>query len=255
LPLRRHIHAQWIAAVLACGLLIGASVRAQDSDESSDDERKGYDITPTGLEPKFPSGYDCPPLTSLYASWIDVDGTRRTERHSGVDGGRLNDPIIAPARGVIRAAWKANWGWGSEGAILMLHTSRDLGLDGDKVYLSEFDHLLLREAQAFTEGEDIARGQELARVGRPGNDGRYLPEVHWEVWEADDDDLAWHTNRYGGRFWRNASARLIDPLYLLGLNAPTDDDRAPITPFAAGIDMTKFRGFTYIFPCRKISDR
>ena len=60
-------------------------------------QRKGYDITKTGLTPRYPSGMSCSPLTSFYASWDDVDGTRRDEAHSGVDGGRLGDAIIAPA--------------------------------------------------------------------------------------------------------------------------------------------------------------
>src|SRR4029077_15089759 len=55
---------------------------------------KGYGITETGLLPKYPGG--CSPLTSLYASWTDVDGTDRDEAHSGVDGGRLGWPRIPP---------------------------------------------------------------------------------------------------------------------------------------------------------------
>ena len=83
-----------------------------------DIDLKGYDIKPTGLRPQYPAGF-CSPLTSLYASWIDVDGTRRTEAHSGVDGGRLDDPILAPGPGTIRAVWQADWGWGNEGALLI----------------------------------------------------------------------------------------------------------------------------------------
>jgi hypothetical protein len=235
-----------LAIAFTCLTAGGPVIFAQQS------ERKGYDITETGLTPRYPAGADCPPLTSLYASWIDVDGTRRSERHSGVDGGRLGDRILAPGPGVIRAAWKANWGWGSEGAILLRHTAEELGLaDSDKIYYSEFDHLLQREARAFTEGEAIARGEELGVVGRPGSDHRYLPEVHWEVWEADDDELEWGTNKHGGRFWTNKSARLIDPLYMLSLHSPpTADKSVAIVPFEEGVDYSHYRGFTYIFPCR-----
>ena len=55
--------------------------------------------------PRYPSDKSCSPLTSLYESWDDVDGTRREEPHSGVDGGRLGDPILVagagPCRGVV----------------------------------------------------------------------------------------------------------------------------------------------------------
>jgi hypothetical protein len=234
-----------LALSLACFGTGGLVIRAQQS------ELKGYGITETGLTPKYPAGADCPRLTSLYASWIDVDGTRRSERHSGVDGGRLGDLILAPGPGVIRAAWKADWGWGSEGALLIRHTAEELGITGStKIYYSEFDHLRVRDARAFTEGQAIARGEELAHVGRPGNKRRYLPEVHWEVWEADDDELEWNINKHGGRYWTNTSARLIDPLYMLALHSPPGaDGSVAIVPFEEGVDYDDYRGFTYIFPC------
>jgi murein DD-endopeptidase MepM/ murein hydrolase activator NlpD len=241
----KHPALTLIALATTC-FTMGSAIHAQSPD------LKGYDITETGLTPKYPSGADCPPLTSLYASWIDVDGTRRSEQHSGVDGGRLGDTILAPGPGVIRAAWKADWGWGSEGAILIRHSAAELGLsDSEKIYYSEFDHLTYREARAFTEGQAIARGEALARVGRPGGNPRYLPEVHWEVWEADDDVLVWSTNKHGGRFWTNKSARLIDPLYMLALNFPPEGASVAITPFDSGADYSQYRGFTYIFPCQK----
>ena len=216
-------------------------------------ERKGYDITETGLVPRYPVGYACSPLTSLYASWIDVDGTRRSERHSGVDGGRLHDPILSPAPGVVRAVWRANWGWGHEGALLIRHSSEQLGLPGTKFYYSEFDHLAFTDVRALDEGETIARGEQLARVARPGSNRRYLPEVHWEVWEVDGtDELEWSENRHGGRFWTNRAARLIDPLYMLGLqSSPAADGSVTVTSFEERVDYSRFRGFTYILPCRK----
>jgi murein DD-endopeptidase MepM/ murein hydrolase activator NlpD len=214
---------------------------------------KGYDITPTGLTPQYPTDLACSPLTSLYASWIDVDGSRRTEAHSGVDGGRLGDPILAPAPGTVRAVWRANWGWGREGALLITHTKDELNLtDGADFYFSEFDHLSYSDISHFQVGQKIARGEQLAHVFRPGGQDKYLPEVHWEVWElADNDDVTWATNKFGGRYWINQSARLIDPLYLLAQDTPSGKDgRVAITPFVAGRDYSEFRGFTYILPCR-----
>jgi murein DD-endopeptidase MepM/ murein hydrolase activator NlpD len=238
-----------VAALAAAVVVIwGSAILARQS------ERKGYGITESGLVPRFPSGYDCSPLTSLYASWTDVDHSKRTERHSGIDGGRLGDPILAPGPGTVRAAWKADWGWGSEGALLIRHTSEELGVtEGPKYYYSEFDHLSYGDVLEFKEGQTIARGQRLARVGRPGGNRQYLPEVHWEVWEVEDDEaLMWSTNKHGGQYWTNDSARLIDPLYMLALNSPPAVDGSfVITPFVKSTDYRGFRGFTYIFPCRK----
>jgi len=213
---------------------------------------KGYDINPTGLKPQYPTGFTCSPLTSLYASWIDVDGTRRKEPHSGVDGGHLGDSILAPGAGTIRAVWRADWGWGDEGALLIEHVPRQLNLrDHAALYYSEFDHLRYADISDMKEGESISRGEILANVFRPGGNDEYLPEAHWEVWEiGKNDDLSWSTNKYGGKYWINETARLIDPLYMLARNvAPASDGDVAITPFVYNKDYSRFRGFTYILPC------
>jgi len=215
--------------------------------------KKGYGINKTGLMPVYPEGYACSPLTSLYASWVDVDGSHRDEIHSGVDGGRLGEWILAPADGTVKAVWEANWQWGKEGALLLTHSAAELNIQGGPpLYYSAFDHLDYDEIRRFEVGQKIARGERLARVGRPGGKAKYLPEVHWEVWEADDDKLTWKINRYGAPEWRNRSARLIDPLYMLGLNTPPQDGRSvEIVPFEKGRSYEGFRGFTYIFNCPK----
>lgn len=221
--------------------------------EGSADVKKGYDITKSALVPVYPAGRDCSPLTSLYASWRDVDGSRRSEAHSGVDGGRLGEEIIAPASGIVKAVWEANWGWGKEGALLIQHTASELNMDdGAAYYLTAYDHLKYDDIKHLKVGQRISRGERLARVYRPGGHEVYLPEVHWEVWEIQSDALTWVTNRHGGREWRNAGARLIDPLYMLGVNEPPQDGKSVrIVPFDPDADYRNFRGFTYILPCRK----
>lgn len=212
----------------------------------------GYDIVKTGLIPRYPEKLNCSPLTSLYASWDDVDGTRRNEPHSGVDGGRLGDLILAPAPGIVKAVWKANWGWGEDGAVLIRHSKQDLGLpDGPPFYYSEFDHLKYNEIRSIDDRDQIARGQQLATVWRPGGDKDYLPEVHLEVWELDDDSLTtWSVNNFGGRYWKNKTAHLIDPLYMLSRNSPPPaDGSVDIRPYSERDDFASFKGFTYIFPC------
>jgi len=218
---------------------------------------KGADIgeaemEKAGLTPNYPADRSCSPLTSLYMSWIDVDGSRRDEQHSGVDGGRLRDPIFAPAPGVITAVWQANWGWGLEGALIIRHSRTDVGLqDGPEYYYSEFDHLRYAEIRSTAVGKRVERGEQLATVFRPGGKRRYLPEVHWEVWTVDDDSATtWSENKFGGQFWENETADLIDPLHMLSLNAPPSTDGSVDIPvFDPGRDYHEFRGFTYILPC------
>jgi len=235
-------------AGLAIALLTGLSMSAD-----AQDARKGYDIRPTGLRPVYPDGFTCSPLTSLYASWTDVDGSRRGERHSGVDGGRVGEAIRAPADGVIRAAWKANWGWGDEGALLISHSSGDMNLgSGSPHYYSEFDHLDYEQVKKFRVGQRIVRGQVLATVGRPGGNSRYLPEVHWEVWEVGNDNaLNWRKNRFGREVWTNRTARLVDPLYGLSLGGDAGGRSVIITPFETNRNYSGFVGFTYILPCAR----
>jgi murein DD-endopeptidase MepM/ murein hydrolase activator NlpD len=235
---------------IAAALMFAAGAALTDTDVA----RKGLGIKKTGLIPRYPADFTCPPVTSFYASWDDIDGTKRDEPHSGIDAGRLGDQIIAPAAGVVVAAWKANWGWGEEGALLLQHTREDLGLEtGPPFYYSEFDHLQYGEIRMLSENTPIKRGMPLATVSRPGGKRKYFPEVHLEVWQVEDyDAIKWRINQFGGRYWTNKTANLVDPLYMLALNAPSNDDGSvDISIFDPEYDYRSFRGFTYIFPCRR----
>jgi len=243
-----------IGKKLWLGVFVAANLTLQPPALGKVTVKKGYDISPTGLRPVYPADYDCSPLTSLYASWIDVDGTRRDEVHSGIDGGRIGEPVLAPAPGTVRAVWKADWQWGKEGALLVRHTREDLNLNsGAPFYYSAFYHLKYEDVKAFKVGQRIERGQKLANVFRPGGKSIYLPEVHLEVYEVSDDAaLTWDTNKYGAPDWDNDSARLIDPLYLMALHAPPSDGvHVELKPFDASFNFEGFQGFSYILPCRK----
>jgi hypothetical protein len=215
---------------------------------------KGYDITPTGLTPEYPAGYACSPLTSLYASWTDVDGTRRDEIHSGVDGGRLHEDVLAPAPGTVRRVWIADWGQGREGALLIVHTRAELNLTaGANFYYAAYYHLNFHDIEHLQGGQRIARGERIAQVSRPGGKSKYLPEVHLETYEVDDDAaLAWSVSKRGTEYFENPSYRLIDPLYLLSLEVrPTPEGEVLVQPFERGRDYSAFKGFTYFLPCRR----
>ncbi|MBJ7533429.1 M23 family metallopeptidase [Rhodomicrobium vannielii ATCC 17100] len=221
-----------------------------DTDETA---IKGIGLKPTGLKPAYPGGFVCSQLTSLYASWIDVDGTRRSEAHSGVDGGKLGDTIHAPGPGRVVAAWKTNFGWGQEASLLILHSREDLNMSGGApYYYSEFDHLRWNEVKRLQEGDRIERGQVIGRVTTPGSNRIYLPEVHWEIYEVDDpDEIEWVEKSNGLKYFLNKTAELIDPLYMLGRHRGIHaDKRVEIAPFFDDADYSRFKGFTYILPCR-----
>lgn len=243
----------------ACGETMGAEFQEEDEGSVSD-ALKGYGRKPTGLVPAYPDGVSVPRLTSLYGSWTDVDGSMRDEAHSGVDGGELGDMILSPARATVVASWIADWGWGEEGALLVLHARSDLNLSrGAPYYYSAFYHLNADDVSGFREGDVIERGQVFARVWRPGGDRRYLPEVHWEVYEVEDPDaIYWVTNDQGYPAWDNDTSELIDPLFLMRPARSTGSQmEVPIVPFETGRNEETYRGFSYILasPLRGKSKR
>lgn len=213
---------------------------------------KGDGIRNTGLRPVLPKNFSCPPIKSLYASWLDVDGTRRATRHSGVDAGNFGDTIIAPAPGRVEQAWVADWSWGAEGALLISHSQKDLNLTfGPPYYYSAFYHLRPTDLDGLKQGQNVKRGQKLGRVFVPGGNESYLPEVHLETYEVYQmNALRWSRNKFGRDFWQNTEAKLIDPLYLLSLENKSDGKKnVLIEPFEIGRDYSKFRGFTYFLTC------
>ena len=243
---KRHL----ATAVLLAGLLLlpfSGAASAQSKAVTAN--------MPRHLAPDYPLDRDCSPLTSLFSSWDDVDGSKRDTPHTGVDGGRLGDAVLVPAPGEVVAVWHANWGWGPEGALMLRHTRQDLGLtSGPPYYYSEFDHLRYAEIGRIRVGTKVKRGEVLAHVYRPGGDPQYLPEVHWEVWSIKDDDATdWSKNKHGGKYWVNETGHLLDPLYMMSLNASARRDHSVvITPFDPGRNYSGFRGFTYILPCLKL---
>ncbi|HRY06071.1 MAG TPA: peptidoglycan DD-metalloendopeptidase family protein [Hyphomicrobiaceae bacterium] len=245
-----HQRLRFMLGVLLTLGLAWAGARAE-ADSSHSEE--GIEVESTGLVPIYPDDYSCSPLTSLYASWIDVDGSRRDEQHTGVDGGRLGEWVVAPADGTVRAVWRSNWGWGWEGSLILKHTGQEAGIkEGASLYYSVFDHLDYGEIRHFKVGQHIARGERLGRVHRPGGVSDYLPEVHWEVWQTSRDEIRWLTNEHGGQTWFNPTATLIDPLAMLQMaGEPSDSKNVIIVPYTSCRSQGGCQGFTYILPCNK----
>ncbi len=172
--------------------------------------------------------------------------------HTGIDTGRLGEPVLSPADGTVISAWIADWGWGEEGALLIRHSKQDLNYkNGAPHYYSAFYHLKTDMIKNFRPGQKVTRGEKLATVFRPGGNEKYLPEVHWETWAVSNDaSLEWKKSDVGYYYWTNTEAQLVDPLYLLGLHTKTDAKKIPITPYDNNSNYNNFQGFTYILPCR-----
>ena len=73
------------------------------------------------------------------------------------------------------------------------------------------------------------------------------------MWQVEDDEATrWSLNAFGARHWTNKTAHLVDPLYMLSLHAPENEDRSVDIPvFSNDVSYGAFRGFSYIFPCRE----
>jgi len=208
---------------------------------------------PTELTPVYPENFACGPITSLFGSMTDLDHSRRSEPHVGIDLGNRGDVVIAPADGVIRAIWRVEHGWGDDWNVLLLHAPADLNLPGQAVvYFTEFDHLRRDDIAHLTVGARVRRGDRIGVVRHPGNNAQFRAEVHLEVYEVPanrQDEMTWHTDG-GFRYWVNHAARLIDPLSLLAQHQrEIVDGHVEIVPYHATGDYRAFRGFIYPLSC------
>jgi murein DD-endopeptidase MepM/ murein hydrolase activator NlpD len=208
------------------------------------DSLEGFDASPTILRPVYPDTHRCARITSLYGSWIDLDGTRRDVRHEGIDIGEFGGIVLAPSSGVIMAVWETDHGWGKDWSVLIGHADRDLAShDPTIAYYSEFDHLRSDDIDHLRVGDSVARGQEIGVVRHPGGDPQFRAEVHWEVYAvatARRHDLTWDVDGNGNETWWNGSADLIDPLLAMsrGQAGPVDGG-VEIVPFEPGVEPSR----------------
>ena len=219
---------------------------------------QGFDpesgIPQGGLHPVFPKGFTCPPITSYYASWLDVDGTRREDVHEGIDLGNWGDAILAPADGTVVAVWATDVSYGPEWNLLISHKAAEMGLDGDMVYFSEFDHLGA-DVSALHAGQTLERGQKIASVQVPGGVRSYIPETHWETYRLPASRVGetyWADNGLERGFltWFNPYAVVVDPLSLMALHQE-DRKKANIIAYDVARNFDNFVGFTYPLACVK----
>lgn len=217
---------------------------------------KGQEISkslPIGLTPVYPENLVCGPITSLFGSMIDLDLSRRSVPHVGIDSGNLGDVVIGPADGIIKAIWRVEHEWGDDWNVLIIHAPADLNLpESPFVYYTEFDHLQIADTAHLKTGNLLRRGDRIGVVRHPGNNARFRAEVHMEVYEVPADkqnETVWRSD-LGFRYWQNPSAKLIDPLIMLAQHQnEIANGKVDIVLFQPDGDYRNFKGFTYPLSC------
>lgn len=205
------------------------------------------------IVPVYPDGMKCGEITSGFGDVFDLDGSRRDVLHEGIDLGNLGDTVIAPGDGTVLAIWAVRHSWGTDWNLLISHTPEDLNLiEPGSFYVSEFDHLQIRDMSQLRPGDRLAAGQVIGRVRHPGDNSGFAPEVHLELYRLPD--AAWSTTEWrkadGYRYWWNDAAELIDPLWLLTReNSAEARALGRIHFFTSGPNAAKIAGFFYPLLC------
>ncbi len=135
------------------------------------DNQKVRDIRHSGVHPVplfLNGGFIAPvkgPITGVYGSQRILNGQPRSP-HSGVDiAAARGTPVVSPANGIVRLAAKDMYLMGN--ALMIDH---GLGL------VSIFIHL---DSINAGEGEPVAQGDIVARVGKTGR--ATGPHLHWGI--------------------------------------------------------------------------
>lgn len=145
-------------------------------------EKVEGNIRATGLEPVFPSGYQCVPISSPYGSTTRFDGSSRRgdrngSKHGGIDLSLKNGtPLLAIARGVVVTKGQ---GGRLEGNFLWLKFApTDTGLPF--FIYAKYQHL--KEIPSLKEGEVVQLGQVVAMSGNTGTTGgHYGPSGYYHL--------------------------------------------------------------------------
>jgi murein DD-endopeptidase MepM/ murein hydrolase activator NlpD len=119
-----------------------------------------------------------PPVTLPLPLPDDTSGYSAEPRrlHLGTDiWGLAGTPVYAPMGGMIHS-FAFNDNFGDYGAtLILLHQ-----LDGLPFY-TLYGHLSLRDIAHISEGQYVNRGQEMAHLGQPHENGHWPPHLHFQI--------------------------------------------------------------------------
>jgi len=165
--------------------------RGERRDRGAESNRA--DIQETKLLPVFPSGYQCPKITSAFAATSDGAGNIRDlsihgGKHGGVDVGfNVGNPLIAISGGEVIAKGPASGnGAQMEGIFLWLrHSPEDTGLAFWT--FSKYQHL--KQPSPLNIGDRVKPGQVVAIGGDTGTYSRKfgtsLPHLHMSTFLSE----------------------------------------------------------------------
>lgn len=191
----------------------------------------------------YPPEFTCEKRLADFDTWQTLDGSQRTELHTGIDV--TGHTIIAPANGKVLSIYQGLMGGYK---VALLHTPKDLDKDGIYVF-SYFLHLKEVDGKNsalkyMREGQTVHRGQPIAEVGRTGTMAGSAEHLHLEVWINDTG--TYDKRNDGGIIPHNH--KLINP-HLLWAKHPMDDKvKKYITIFEENQKLYK-GGFTYPIHC------
>jgi murein DD-endopeptidase MepM/ murein hydrolase activator NlpD len=123
-----------------------------------------------------------PRILSDYYSITGVAGGTRPQRHSGIDiQGRLGDtygsigePVLAAADGVVIMSY---WHHGGGNSVIIDH-----GKDMDGNFLATM--YFHNSENLVSVGQQVKRGQQIAKVGQTGAAVGGAPHVHFQVYRG-----------------------------------------------------------------------
>lgn len=145
----------------------------------------------------YPSDYFDPPMknkVSLAASFAEI---RPNHFHSGIDlriGGKVGEPVYAPADGYVSRISISAWGGGKVLYIthpngfrtVFMHLNDFVGTAGRIVKEYQYEHhTYTLDLTLSPETIPVSRGQLIAHAGNTGSSGG--PHLHYEIRYADND--------------------------------------------------------------------
>jgi 4-aminobutyrate aminotransferase-like enzyme/Ser/Thr protein kinase RdoA (MazF antagonist) len=172
--------------------------------------------------------YDEPRLLYVTPAFLAGDGTVAEHRtiHLGLDLFAVaGTPVHAPLDGEVHAADEHRVQLDYGGVIVLRHHTDD-GI----AFFTLYGHLSRASFDGLRVGQRVARGQQIARLGRPDENGGWTPHLHLQI---ITDFLGLGSDFPGvgtpGRrdVWRSVSP---DPNLLVGI--PADRLPAPVPPLA-----------------------
>lgn len=206
--------------------VIGAFVPTKA--DRADMELRGFFAT--GLEPQYPSGFDCGKITSTFADEYRTDGSRRSKRyfdglHSGIDIPiPEGTPILAVADGTVVHRTDETVNIGGIGLVLQ-HAPEGTGLP---VWTyTEYKHL--REPTSLQIGARVHMGDVVGYAGVSGTTGGHygeegLSHLHLGAYESDQADYK------AARLFIPVGGKWMDPLALMRAGMPVDSNAVKNLP-------------------------